>query len=210
MVEGPGQAELLFGDASGGGEGPEGFAVVGGGAALAGGAGDREERDVGDRAVGAEFEEGVVVAVGVDGVAVLDADDRGDLLGLVEVVRADVGDAEVADQALVAQVGEGAEAVGDRVGAGLLDDPEVDDVGLVQAELAQVFLDLGAEFGCRGRLVEVPGCVFARPYLGGDDEVVRVRRQRVPDQLVGVADWSLAYAEGCRAGSGRRRRCRCG
>ena len=77
---------------------------------------------------------------------------------------------------------------------------QVDHVEVVAAELAQVLLDLARAAGPVG-----PGRRPGRsgPDLRGDDQVVRVRRQRPPDQLV--------------RGPSRRRtperrtpRCRCG
>jgi hypothetical protein len=61
-------------------------------------AGDGEERDEGEAAVAAGSQDVGVTRV-VEAEAVLDADDRRDGLGLVQVLDGDVGDAQVADQA---------------------------------------------------------------------------------------------------------------
>jgi hypothetical protein len=74
----------------------------------------------------------------VEAVPVLYAHDRGDGLGLREMVRADIGDAQVPDQAGVAQFRERSEVLGDRVEAV---QAEVDYVQMVPAELTQVLLD---------------------------------------------------------------------
>src|SRR5581483_10765731 len=93
-------------------------------------------------------------------------------------------DAEVTDEALVAQFGEGGEVSGDRAGAAAGRDAQVDDVEVVAAERAEVLLDLAAQLGGGGP-VPLAGRVPAGPDLGGDHQVVRVRRQGPPDQLVG-------------------------
>lgn len=79
----------------------------------------------------------------VDAVPVLHADHRGDGLCLGQVFRCDAGDSEVADQPRLAQLGQRAEVLGDGL---LAHDAQVDDVEVVAAQLAQVLLDLTAQF----------------------------------------------------------------
>ena len=78
----------------------------------------------------------------IEAEAVLDADDRGDGLRLVQLADADVRDAEVPDQARGPQVGQRAEVIGDGVQSRIA--AQVDHVEVVAAELAQVLLDLAA------------------------------------------------------------------
>ena len=164
----------------------DGVGVVGRGSVFAGTAGDREERHVGDVPLRAQLDQRVLIAAQVDRVAVLDAHDRRDRERLVDVVGADVRHPELTDQPGVAQVRERAEPVGDRVRAGLLHDPQVDHVETVDAELPQVRLHLRPQLGRGRRMVETTVRVLARPDLGGDDQTLRVRRQRLTDQLVRV------------------------
>jgi hypothetical protein len=93
--------------------GPDRLAVAGPGARLAVHAGDREEGDVGDATLAAGPDQVVVAAIGVEPVGVLDADHVGDGSGLVKVVEADVGQAEVADQASLPESGQRAEPLRD-------------------------------------------------------------------------------------------------
>ena len=69
-------------------------------------------------------------------------DHRGDGLGLGQVRWPDAGDAQLADQPGVAQLGQRAEMLGDRIGGV---GAEVHQVEVVAAELAQVLLDLAAQ-----------------------------------------------------------------
>jgi hypothetical protein len=66
-------------------------------------------------------------------------DDRRDGPGLCKIFGTGVGDAEVADQAGVAQLGQRADVFGDR---GLAGYPQVHQVEMVAAELAKILLDL--------------------------------------------------------------------
>ena len=66
-------------------------------------------------------------------------------------------------------------------------DAQVHHVEVVAAELAQVLLDLAAQLLRGGLRQPLARRVAARPDLGGDDEVVRVRGERPVDQLVGGA-----------------------
>ena len=68
-------------------------------------------------------------------------------LRLGELVERDVAEPEVPDQALLPQLGQGAELLGERLVAGALRDadPQVDHVEGVQAEVLEVLPDLGLE-----------------------------------------------------------------
>ena len=90
----------------------------------------------------------------------------------------------MADQPGVAQVGQRAEVLGDRVQPG---QAQVHHVEMVAAELAQVLLDLAAQLVRGGLGQPVAGRIPARADLGGDDQVVGVGGQRAVDQLVGRA-----------------------
>ena len=86
------------------------------------------------------------------------------------------------DQPFVAQLGQHAEVLGERIVAV---HPQVHHVEVVAAELAQVLLDLAAQLVRRGERQPLAGRVATRPHLGHDDQLVGVRRQRGVDQLVG-------------------------
>ena len=158
----------------------------------------RKERYETDILLDAEPDQFVVLAACRDAVLVLDADDGSDRLRLGQVFRADVRDAEFADQALLSQFGQRAEAVGERTGPAFQAhaDPEVDHVEVVAAELAQVFLDLPAQLlrACRIRK-PVSGGVPSGADLCGDDQVVHIGRQRGVDQLVRRA-WAVKVERG--------------
>ncbi len=191
-VEGPGEPDLRRGHAVGLGDlGDLGLArrvaatVRGGGGKAAGDAGrDGEEGHEGDAMLGARVEQGVVLTFRQP-VPVLHAHHRRDLHRLGQLLRPDVGDAEVPDQSRFAQFGEGAEVLGD--GAGLPVHPrapaQVDDVEVVEPELADVLLDLGAQL-LRPRVLERAVAGAACAHFRGDDQLVGVRLQRRADQLV--------------------------
>lgn len=90
----------------------------------------------------------------------------------------------MADEPGLAQVGQCAEALGDRIVA---DDAQVDHVEVVAAELAQVLLDLAAQLSRGGMGEPLARRVPAGSDLGGDDEVVRVGGQGPVDEFVGGA-----------------------
>ncbi len=146
--------------------------------------GDRVERHEGHALLAAGAQEGLLLGPGAEPVQVLYADHRRDGPGLGEVFGLHVGQAEVADEPGLAQLGQGAEALGDRIGP---DDAQVHHVEVVAAELAQVLLDLAAQLLRGGVRQPLPGRASAGADLGGDDEVVRVRCQSLVDQLVGGA-----------------------
>jgi len=106
-------------------------------------AGDREVGHERDALLAAAAQEVVgVPAMGVDAVAVLHADHRGDGLGLGQVRGPDAGDTQLADQPGVAQLGQRAEMLGDRIGGV---GAEIHQIEVIAAELAQVLLDLAAQ-----------------------------------------------------------------
>ena len=80
---------------------------------------------------------------------VLHGGDRGDRAGPGELCGVDVADAQVPDQARLAQLRQRGEPLGDRFAAGrvLRADPQVDQVEPVNAELAEVVLRQAAELG---------------------------------------------------------------
>ena len=105
----------------------------------------REKRHEGDTSLGALCQQGRVAGVVVHVEGVLHGGHRGNRAGLGELGGVDVADAQVADEALVAQRGQRREAVTDRFAAGpvLRADAQVDQVEPVNAELAEVLLRLG-------------------------------------------------------------------
>ena len=145
---------------------------------LAPGAGDREERHERDALLAAGAQQ-LVVPSGreLDAEPVLHADHRRDrpeprpgAAGLI------AGQAQMADQPGVAQLGQRAEVLGDRVRCRT--DAQVHHVEVVAAELAQVLLDLAAQLFRPGPGQPLPRRVAARPDLGGDDQVVGVGGER--------------------------------
>ena len=96
----------------------------------------------------------------------------------------DVGDAEVADQACLAQLCESTEVLGYRL---LAHPAQVDEVEVVSAELAQVLLHMTAQILRTGRGAPLPRVVAVRADLGGDEQIVRVRGERGVDEFVGGA-----------------------
>lgn len=143
---------------------------------------DREERHERDALFTAGAHEGVGSGVReVEAVLVLHAHHRRDGQRLGEVPGFDVGDREVPDQPRVAQFGQRAEVLGDRV---LPHTAQVHHVEVVAAKLAQVLLDMAAQVLGPGRGAPLPRVVAERPDLGGDDQLVRVRGERAVDQFV--------------------------
>jgi hypothetical protein len=108
----------------------------------------------------------------VQAVVVLHADDGCDGLGLWQVLRSDVGDAQVTDQPGVAQVGQCAEVFRDRVEPVLA---QVHDVEVITAQLPQVHLDLAAQLIGPGQREPFAGRIPAGSDLGGDDQIIAVR-----------------------------------
>lgn len=103
-----------------------------------------EERHVGDPFVGQSVDQFVVVAVG-EVVHVLHADDRGDGLGLENLLVGGVADAEVPDEALLLHLGEGLECFGDRprLSSFGVSEAEVYELQVLESEGFQVLVDAG-------------------------------------------------------------------
>src|SRR5580693_940811 len=106
-------------------------------------AAEREERSVGDALGRAPVNQGVVVPGG-HVVQVLHGDDGRDGLRLVELSRGGRAEAEVADQAVLLQFGQGAELLGQGLLALTgLRETQVDHVEGVQREVLEVLVNLG-------------------------------------------------------------------
>jgi hypothetical protein len=118
-------------------------------------------------------------------VAVLHACNRHDLFRLGELLDGHFGQTRVPDLALVAELAQGADLVGER-------DVRVDAVQLVERELVQLE-PAQAEFGL---LAQVFGAAERDPLaaqvdmaaLGGDHQIGRVRVQCLGQQLLVVAE----------------------
>src|SRR5690606_39932682 len=98
-----------------------------------------------------------LVAAVRDVVPVLDHDDRGDRLRLGHLGGVDDGQPQVLDLALLAQLGERAERLGERAGdgrvaVGTATEAQVHDVERLDPEGPQVRLDLGAQLLGRARV----------------------------------------------------------
>ena len=117
---------------------------------------------------------------------VLDARHLGELGRALQLRERHVADADPADQPFGPELDHRADLVVELlVGFGRAEDPEVDDVHLLDVERAQVVLDTGAQLGrARGRQPRTLG-VAAGPDLAHDDEAFGVRVQGRVDQLVG-------------------------
>lgn len=116
------------------------------------GTGDRIERHERDALLTAGAQKCVLLGPRADAVLVLHADHWRDGPSLSELFGVDVGDAQVADEPGVAQVGRCAETLGDRIGS---EDAQVHHVEVVTAELTQVLLGLAAQL-LRGGMGEPP------------------------------------------------------
>ena len=121
--------------------------------------------------------------------AVLHRGDRRDGAGLGQLLAGHVADPKVPDQAFVAQLGKGGEAVTDRVGTGCrkASDPQVHQVEDVEAEFTQVLLDGRAELLGPGLAVHLPRRGAQRADLGGDREIGGIGMQGSPQDVVGAA-----------------------
>jgi hypothetical protein len=118
-------------------------------------------------------------------VEVLHGDDGRDGLRLGELGVRRLAEAEVTDQALLLEFGQGTERLGDGLPAGAFGpEPQVDGVEGVHAEVREVLLTwaLRSAGSCEGR--QLPSGAAARAHLGDDAQVRRVGVERLPDQLV--------------------------
>ena len=97
-------------------------------------------------------------------VAVLHADHRRDRPCLGQLLRADPGYAQMADQPGGTQRSEGGEMFSDRRAFGAARDAQVDHVEVISAELAQILLNLPAQLARLGP-VPLTRRVAARPDL---------------------------------------------
>ena len=144
--------------------------------------GQREPRDEGDAVLGRVVEQRLGRAV--DQVEqVLHGDDRRDRLRDLQFRHGDLGEADVADLALVGEQLQLADLVGDR-------DRRVDAVQLQQvdplkAQVPQAELDLLAQVLGAPDRCPLAGALPGEPRLGRDDQVVGVGVQRRLDQLLG-------------------------
>src|SRR4051812_17867490 len=137
--------------------------------------GEGEERHERNSFVTAAAYQVVVRPAEPDAVPVLDGGDPCDVQGLVEVLRANVRQTQVADHALCLQLGKDPEVLGARVHPAL---PEVDDVERVHPARRQVALYQ------RRQLVRRNQHTLDWPDLRRDDEIVRVRPERPTDPVV--------------------------
>ena len=123
-------------------------------------------------------------------VEVLDAHDRRDLLRLRQLLGVDHREPEVPDQPLGPQRGQLRELLRERarhrrVPVVPAADPQVDGVEGVDPEPLQVVVHLLAQVGRGAREHPAAGGVAHRADLGDDAQVIRVRRERLADDLVG-------------------------
>ena len=113
----------------------------------------REIGHVRDALGGQRINQAVVMAAG-DIIQVLHAHDRSDPTAFRNLRGGDVAETEVADQALLLQLGEHRKRRFNRSFGGRMDikhGPEVDDVQHLEAEVAQVVMDgLGEFFAGKG------------------------------------------------------------
>jgi hypothetical protein len=147
---------------------------------------EREVGHVGDALGGEGVDQWIVLPVG-DVVEVLHLDDRRDRARFGDLCRIHGADAQVADQALLLQLSEHGERLGERAGhrAVRAADPQIDDIQHLDTEVAQIALDLFPQ-SIGGDLVDPPAALVAHPSdLRDDREVVGVRMKRLPDQPVG-------------------------
>jgi hypothetical protein len=182
LLERPRQPDLRGAHAVRTGHGEYGArAVRVGRAGFASLAGDREEGDERDALLPTGSQDIVAEAPRVDAVPILHADHRRDGPRLVELFDTHIGNAQVPDEPGLAQPGQHTEVLGYRTLAGAA---QVHHIEVVEAELAQVLLHLPAQLVGRRPGQPLTRRAPAGADLGGDDQVVRVRRQRPVDQLV--------------------------
>jgi hypothetical protein len=143
----------------------------------------RKKRGEADAAAGARVEQGGVSALGhVE--AVLHRRDGGDRAGLFELSEVDIAQAEVADQTLFTQPGQGLEALGDGLAVRHFHpaNAQVDQIETVHAQGLEVLLDGRAQTG--GWQLPVTVRAEDRPHLGRDHQLGWIRVERVADQRV--------------------------
>ena len=123
-------------------------------------------------------------------VEVLHAHHRRDRLRLGQLLGVHHREPEVPDQPLGLQRGQLGELLRERAGYRRVPvvaaaDPQVDRVEGVDPEPLEVVVDLLAEVGRGPREHPAAGLVAHRADLGDDEQVIRVRRERLADDLVG-------------------------
>ncbi len=147
--------------------------------------GGRTPREEGDARRRAGGEDGFVLAV-EHVVPVLHARDLGDPPRLVEFGDGDLGEPDVADLALLAQLPQGAELVGE--GDRGVDAVQLQEADVLAAQPPERLLDLVAQGLGPGVVVPLPRRRPGHAHLGGDQQVVGVGVQGLGEQLlVGAA-----------------------
>jgi hypothetical protein len=136
--------------------------------------------DEGDAVFLAVIEEVVPFAVG-KAVAVLDGDDGDDFTGALEVLESDVGEGDVLDFALRAELGEALH--GGVEGDGGVGDVELVNGDAVEAEAFEAAFNGFAEVVGAGVVDPLGGANALPSALGGDDEVGGVRVERFGEEF---------------------------
>jgi hypothetical protein len=150
-------------------------------------AAERKERHISD-AVAAEIVDQRVVVAMRDIVVVLHADDVRDGARLRDLPGRHVAEADMTDEPLALELGQGGERRLDRALGRPVDvehEAQIDDIERVDAEVAQIVMDRARKLGGRHR--KVPRRVRAAPRadLGDDDEIVGIGMERFANELIG-------------------------
>ena len=144
----------------------------------------REERHEGELALLAQIE--LVLFCPVDNAeGVLHTRDVHELKRSADGVGGGVGDPDEVELALAPQILQRAQLLGQAtVGLVLVEQAQVDQIHPLTSQRAQVVLDARAELGRQQSRVPSPDIVAAAPDLGHELEGLRIRVQRLADQLV--------------------------
>ncbi len=121
----------------------------------------------------------LVAAVG-EGVAILHTDDGDDLLHLLDLFGADFAEADVADFALLLHLFQRTQAFFER-GAGI-DAVELVELDALEFEAAQAHFDTLDQVAGAANVFGFGWSLASDAALGGDDELCRVRVQRLADE----------------------------
>src|SRR5579872_3114065 len=143
---------------------------------------ERSPGNEGDAVLLAMVEEVVPLAVS-EAVAVLYGDDGDDFAGALDVFEGDVGERDVADLALGAEVGEGFH--GGVEGDGGVGDVELVDVDALEAQAAETAVDGLAEMFGAGVVDPLAGTDALPSAFGGDNEAGGVGVQGLGDEFFG-------------------------